>query len=477
MILASSWSFNLENYAAVWNLMVQLGILLIGLFLGNLLRNVVPFLRKGLVPSALIGGLLILIVHFIMKKCGVEWFGVVGLVDQQVMQVVTYHGLGIGFVAMSLKTVKTKNKLPTRKVIENGAMTGGAYMIQAFLGLGITIIMFLIASNNFFGIGLLLPLGFGQGPGNALAWDINFTALDAYDYTGGGSVGLTIASVGFIVASVIGVIYINIFRRKGQINVEERRAVQRTIDVYEGENEIPDTESVDKLSVQLMFVAIAYALAFGIMVIFAKISDFTNGIAWGFNFIWGVITANLVKLVLKFFRKKNIVKRDYINNYQMDRISGFAFDLMIVAGVAAIEIEQVKKYIVPIVILCVVGTIATYLYVRLISRHCFKGYEHEMFVTNFGTVTGTASNGMILLKEIDPNYDSPASNLFILSQLPAMIFVAPLLLLLNFAVKDLTHALIACGIFFLLFIGYTVFLIISGKRPPKVKGDATANNV
>lgn len=479
MILAS-WSFNLDNYAAVWSLMVQVGILLIGLFLGNILRNVVPFLRKGLVPSALIGGLLILITHVIMKKCGVEWFGVKGLVDQQVMQVITYHGLGIGFVAMSLKINKTQNKVTTSKVIQNGAMTGGAYMLQAFLGLGITIIMFLIARNTFYGTGLLLPLGFGQGPGNALAWDINFSLLTDPEtgealFTGNGSVGLTIASVGFIVASIVGVIYINIFRRKGQINVEERIAAARTVDVFEVNNEIPDTESVDKLSVQLMFVALAYGLAFGIMVIFGKLSDFTNGIAWGFNFIWGVITANLVKIVLKFLKKKGVVKRKYINNYQMDRISGFAFDLMIVAGVAAIEIEQVAKYIVPIVVLCVVGAISTYIYVRLISRHCFKGYEHEMFVTNFGTVTGTASNGMILLKEIDPNFDSPASNLFILSQLPAMLFVAPLLLLLNFAVKDFTHAIIACAIFFVLFVGYTVFLIIAGKRPPKaIKENETA---
>lgn len=194
------------------------------------------------------------------------------------------------------------------------------------------------------------------------------------------------------------------------------------------------------------------------MVGLGAISDFTNSIAWGFNFIWGVIFATLIKFVITKLHKKKVIKKKYINNYQMDRISGFAFDAMIVAGVAAIEIEDVKRYIWPLIVLCVAGAFSTYFYLRKVTKNCFKGYEHEMFVTNFGTVTGTASNGMILLKEIDPNFVTPASNLFVLSQFPAMICVAPLLLLLNFASKSFTNTLIALGIFFVLFMAYTIFL-------------------
>ncbi len=469
MVFDAQWSFNLDNYGAVWAIMVQVGILLIGLLLGNLLRNVVPFLKKGLIPSALLGGLIILTIDIIMKQCGVTWFGVTGLVDQQIMQVITYHGLGIGFVAMSLKTTKAKNKTAKRKIIEAGALTGGTYMLQAVVGLGISIVFYLVTKGIFYGTGLLLPLGFGQGPGNALAWDVTFSSLVDEGgnalFTGNGSVGLTIASVGFIVASLVGVVYINIFRRKGQIVVNGHKpAREKTVEMFEADNEIPDTESIDKFTIQLAFVALGYAGAFGIMCIFAKISNFTNGIAWGFNFIWGVITANLIKILLRLLKKAKVVKREYINNYQMDRISGFAFDLMIVAGVAAIEIEAVKKYIWIIILISVLGMVATYIYIRLITRHCYKGYEHEMFVTNFGALTGTASNGMILLKEIDPNFETPAANLYITSQLPAIIFVAPLLLLLNFAIKDFTHVLIAFAIFFVLFAGYTTYMIISGKK-------------
>ena len=170
-----------------------------------------------------------------------------------------------------------------------------------------------------------------------------------------------------------------------------------------------------------------------------------------------LLIISLVPIMSKL-KKKKLMNRNYINNYQMDRVSGFAFDLMIVAGVAAIEINDIKDYILPIVILSIIGAAITYIYIRLVAKECFKGFEHEFFLMSFGTLTGTASNGMILMKEIDPALRTPTSSLYILSTFPAMVMVAPLLLLLNFAVQSFTNACIACGIFFVLFVVYTMFL-------------------
>lgn len=65
---------------------------------------------------------------------------------------------------------------------------------------------------------------------------------------------------------------------------------------------------------------------------------------------------------------------------------------------------------------------------------------------------------MILMKEIDPSLRTPTSSLYIMSNFPAMIMIAPLLLLLNFASKSLMHAVIACAIFFVLWTVYTIYL-------------------
>lgn len=454
---ASSWDFTLANYDAVWAFLVQFGLLLLFLMLGNVLRRTIPLFRKCLIPSALLGGALLLVVDVIAKQFNVM------LVDNRLMQVITYHCLAIGFASMSLKTEKSTHKTNKAQVVEFGALQGGCYMLQAFVGLGITLILFLLTRYGdkvvSYVCGLILPLAYGQGPGNALSWDIHFTNTPAAQFAGNGSFGLSLASIGFVVASVLGVLYINIYKKRGELSVRNARPAGEVVDqTNPNGDEIPDNESVDKFTLQAGFVALAYALSFGFMCLLGVLSDFTNSIAWGFNFLWASLAAMLIKFVVKRLRRHGLMHRVYINNYQMDRISGFSFDLMIVAGVAAIEINDIKNYILPVVILSVVGAVITYIYIHKVSRECFKGFEHEMFLMCYGTLTGTASNGMILMKEIDPGLRTPTSSLYILSNFPAMVMIAPLLFLLGFAAKSVTNAVTACGIFFVLWFVYTLYL-------------------
>ena len=457
MNYASSWDFTMANYGAVWAFMVQFGLLLLFLVLGNILRRTIPLFRKCLIPSALLGGAVLLVLNVVTKH-----FGVV-TVDNRLMQVITYHCLAIGFGAMSLKTERSTHKTNPAQVVEFGALQGGTYMLQASVGLLITLMLFFLTRNSgkivSYVCGLILPLAYGQGPGNALSWDINFTNTPAAHFAGNGSFGLSLASIGFVVASIFGVLYINIYKKRGMLHVRKGTFDDGFVDLTNltGE-EIPDNESVDKFTIQMGFVALAYTLSFLFMCFLGKLSAFTNSIAWGFNFLWASLGAMLIKVVVKQLRKYNLMHRDYINNYQMDRISGFFFDLMIVAGVAAIEINDIKNYILPIAVLSIVGTVITYVYIRLVAKECFKGFEHEFFLMCFGTLTGTASNGMILMKEVDPGLRTPTSSLYILSNFPAMVMIAPLLLLLSFAGKSVINAMIACAIFLLLWSAYTVFL-------------------
>ena len=135
----NSWDFTMKNYNSVWAFLVQLGLLLLFLMLGNVLRTKIPWLRKCLIPSALLGGTLLLVVNIIVKQ-----FGAAPLVDNRLMQVITYHCLAIGFAAMSLKREKSTHKTKGIQVVEFGALQGGTYMLQAFVGLGITILLFFI---------------------------------------------------------------------------------------------------------------------------------------------------------------------------------------------------------------------------------------------------------------------------------------------------------------------------------------------
>ena len=116
----SGWDFTLANYDAVWGFTVQFGLLMMFLVIGNILRRTIPLFRKCLIPSALLGGALLLVVNIIGKQFG--FF----LVDNRLMQVVTYHCLAIGFAAMSLKTEKSNHQTNPVQVVEFGALQAAA---------------------------------------------------------------------------------------------------------------------------------------------------------------------------------------------------------------------------------------------------------------------------------------------------------------------------------------------------------------
>ena len=120
-------------------------------------------------------------------------------------------------------------------------------------------------------------------------------------------------------ASVFGVLYINIHKKQGTLFVRKGSSAEEGVNVNNSEGEeIPDNESVDKFTIQAGFVALAYAISFCFMCFLGALSDFTNSIAWGFNFLWACLAAMLIRFVVKQLRKYNLMHREYINNYQMD---------------------------------------------------------------------------------------------------------------------------------------------------------------
>ena len=351
-----------------WNWLVQFCILATALLFGNILRTKIPFLNKSLLPSALLGGLLLLIFKA-FPNCR-------DLINKPVMEIVTYHALGLGFVALALKNNKIESKSTPMKVIETGALTASTYVIQGIVGLLVSIPFFLFGKKLFYAAGLLLPMGFGQGPGQALNFGKIFTSAAAeqgLDFAGA-DFGLSIAATGFIVGSVMGVIYMNYLRRKGRLSAKKTMSAKvNKLEDYEGKNEIPDAESIDKLSVQICMVLFVYFLVylFTNWIQGMELGNFgTNTLKpmlWGFNFLIGTLFGILFKTILKRFKKAKLMSREYINNYMLNRISGFCFDIMIVAGTAAISFDEFGKFVLPFVIIVTLGAVVTFFYVLAIA--------------------------------------------------------------------------------------------------------------
>ncbi|MGN1235469.1 MAG: hypothetical protein ACI4U2_05780, partial [Christensenellaceae bacterium] len=189
---------------------------------------------------------------------------------------------------------------------------------------------------------------------------------------------------------------------------------------------------------------------------------------YGFNFLFGVLAATAIKAVLGGLKKKNIVRKEYINPFLMNRVGGFFFDLMIVAGVAAIRIDLITDYLLVLLILGIGGAVITYYYNRLVAHVLFRDYEQQQFVAMYGMLTGTASTGMILLREIDTLYQTPAADNLVYQNFPAIVFGFPMMLLASLAP---TEPLLTFGIVCAFFVVMNVILFRSFlfKRKRKTK--------
>ena len=192
-----------------------------------------------------------------------------------------------------------------------------------------------------------------------------------------------------------------------------------------------------------------------------------RSVIYGFNFILGVLSASTLKVVVSFLRKKRIVKKEYINNFLMTRISNFFFDLMVVSGIAAIRLGILGKYWGIMLILGLVGLVVTYVYNYFVAKKLFPAYSEEQFLMMYGMLTGTASTGTILLREIDGEFKTPAVDNMVYQNFPAIVFGFPIMLLATFAPKKPILTLIILIVFFI-FMNLILFRNMIFKRKKNI---------
>jgi ESS family glutamate:Na+ symporter len=133
----------------------------------------------------------------------------------------------------------------------------------------------------------------------------------------------------------------------------------------------------------------------------------------------------------------------------MTRASNFFFDLMVVAGVAAIRLSALEDYWGIILLMGAVGLVSTYLYNYYVAKTLFPEYQEEQFLTMYGMLTGTASTGVILLREIDPEFKTPASDNMVYQNFPAIVFGFPMMLLATLAPIKPKTTLVILALFFI----------------------------
>ena len=441
-----------------WGFFNLTAILLASLLVANMLKRSIPWLEASLIPTSVLGGGILLVISVVYNNItGTEFFNTPFFSGQGTawLELLTYHMLALGFTASALKSSGGKmSKERSVEIFNTGLTTVATYLLQAFVGMVICIWGARYLKDLLEAAGLLLALGYGQGPGQAMNYGGIYEM--SYGFVGGKSFGLTVASMGFLSASIGGVIHLNYLKRKGQIVLDKGTGMAG--ETVEGQNEIPMQESIDKFTVQIALIMVAYMLAYLLMFLLGCLLPGMRATIYGFNFLLGVLAATVLKTVMNALQKRNIIHRHYTNDFLLTRATNFFYDIMVTASIAAIRMNIIGKYWVVLLAMGVAGLVVTYLYVQFICRKLFPHYAQQQFLAMFGMLTGTASTGIILLREIDGDFKTPVADNLVYQNFPAMVFGFPILLLATMAP---TQPYLTLGIVFAFMIVINILLLRS----------------
>lgn len=110
----------------LWSPIIQIAIVAGVILLANVMRRKIALIRNAMIPTAVLAGFIMLAGKFIgIIQVNVEYF-----------EMLTYHAIAIGFIAMSLRTPED-NDLEVGKHIgaKSGAIIVSTYMVQGTIGL------------------------------------------------------------------------------------------------------------------------------------------------------------------------------------------------------------------------------------------------------------------------------------------------------------------------------------------------------
>lgn len=431
-----------------WSFFVDMGIISLALLAATAIRSRVRFFQRFLIPNALTAGFLLLpFYNFVAPLIGVTSDGLGEIV---------YHLLSISFVAMTLRRPVQIRGKSERGVVSTAVAVVFQYGAQGFLGLILTFLLIQTVIPDLFpSFGLMVPLGFALGPGQAYAIGGGW---EAFGFSGAGSVGLTFAALGFLIACFAGVFMINYGFRRGwtsptmareadAVPADEREA--RRSGIVPPEREAPIgarlktySDAIDSMTINLGIVLAVYFGSYLFLRLLSWALSFAGDLGtdlatnlWGINFVFAMLAAVVVKRPLRALGWNRV-----LDHGSLTRLSGAAVDLMVAAAVGAISLVVVVEYWLPILIIGGISGLMVFLTVPWMCSRLFTSYRFQRTVIIFGAMTGTLPTGLAMLRVLDPDFRTPVAGDYVYSAAFVFLVMIPMILAMNLPAYSATRA-------------------------------------
>lgn len=436
-----------------WQIAIDITYIFIFMLIAKLIKEKLGIFNSIIVPTSLLAGFIGVILG--QEVLGWVWF------NQDFYENLVYHGLGIGFIAL---TLSNQSKQQGRDSVNSGLFIISSYCFQGVLGMIIiSLLMMTIKPDLFFGLGLILPLAYGQGPGFAsnigATWDATLGIGYANQY------GLTLATVGFLVGGILGLILLNIIVYHKNIKVNRLRTLDGLHYKELTLTSVKEINFFDNLTTQIVWISVIYFLTLTTMhytsvflSTLGNIGQTVGGLINGFNYLFGILYAILFKVIMGGLNKKGHRTLELMDGYIMHNISSLAFHVMITCSVLAISFSVVKEYWEVLIAISIGGAIGTLAFVIVFGKIAFNRYPWYYILAMFGMMTGTASTALALLRGVDPELETDVASNLVLGSAVAAPLGLPLMVLL--ALPAISYVNNTRQFYYIAFFGILAYLVL-----------------
>ncbi len=373
------------------------------LLLGKALRVAVRLFQTLYLPSSILGGFIALacgpyLLDLLPVWVGREWAQVPGLL------------INIVFASLFLGVA-----LPGARALWN---QGGAQLCFGLVvGLGqyvVALLLTVLVLSPVFGVppvfACILEIGFSGGHGTAAGMAGVFQEVG---FPAGAALSQMSATVGIITAVVGGILFINIALRRGYRTLGPGHGAalrSPSSGLLSREQRFPiaratvSPESLEPFAFHFALVALAVLLGWLMLGGVRALHPLLRGFPL---FPLAMIGGLLIQALARPLRVDRYFDRD-----TFERILGFSIDLLVVAAIATMRLDLFVANFWPFLLLMAAGIAWLFFTLAVLAPRMFPCYWLERGVTEYGMQSGVTAIGLLLLRLVDPLYDTGTAEAF-----------------------------------------------------------------
>lgn len=392
------------------DLLLSLGMLSVFLLLGMFLRAKVKVFQQTFLPANVIGGFILLAlgpIGFNLIPIPEEWINIWALLPGiLIVPIVTATPLGLKLTGKggNKGSQLFKGLLPFLFIMI------AVYYLQHVIGFGVGK-LFENTYDLYPTFGWELPIGYTGGHGTAGLLGNMLQNANVPYWNEAQGVAITMATFGIVFGIIFGIVLINWASRKGitqvldkpgDIPLSTRIGFEKDVDKQDSlGNETTNSSSIDTVGFHAAVIFLGCFLAYSFLnlmqwanvPVLSTISVWAYGILFMFAIWWAI-------------QKMGI---DYLVDTRVKgKITGAMTDFAVIGATASLPLDAVFSYLVPILVMAIVGLVLTIAVLYFMSKSYLKGAWFEKMIATLGMSTGVFITGLLLLRICDPDFETEA---------------------------------------------------------------------